>query len=140
MNWLDLSMMFDPLNRIEGAISTFRFANWKGAYQRAGWLGLIAEFLRSAAAQNTLTFYVSRHAGWTGFQVEQLLGRYGIRIWNRGIAGDDFYFCVKARQARWAEYVMLRARVPLTRRVVDPNNLDNALQYTPDELPHSRRR
>lgn len=140
MNWHDLTMMFDPLNRLEGVISTFRFANWKGAYRRAGWRGLAAEFLRAAAARNNVTFYVSRRAGWAGIQVEQLLKGYGIRVWDRGIAGDDFYFRVKAHQARWAEYIMLRARVPLTRRMVDPANFENASRYAPGELPRSRHR
>jgi hypothetical protein len=55
--------------------------------------------------------------GWSGYDVEELLARYGIPMWGREVsfqAGDDFGGLVKARQAVWAEYLLARAGVPLT--------------------------
>ncbi len=54
---------------------------------------------------------------------------------NRGIAGDDLYFCVKHRQVEWAEYLLLRAGVPVTSVLNEPRNADYAAGYAPGSEP-----
>jgi len=61
----------------------------------------------------TWTFYVPESCGWRGIEIQQLLSQHGIPITSRGFAYGDVFFNVKLSQAEWAEYVMLRAGVPL---------------------------
>ena len=67
-------------------------------------------------------FSFSRRTEWRGIDIERLLRRHGIRLWERSLDSKDLYFNVKAGQARFAEYVMLRAGVPLTSEWVDPRH------------------
>lgn len=61
-------------------------------------------------------------AGFTGYQVEELLQRYGIPCWGREVAfdaGDDMALLVKMRQASWAEYLLCRGGIPLSSQLLD---------------------
>src|SRR5512146_2244397 len=99
-DWLEALAYFDLVDPIEGFVSTFRQADWQGAYARAGIMGLVDEFFQSLAAVNCWTIWVQRGAGWNGAQIEALLMRHGVRIWGRGFDGDEICFRVKRRQAR----------------------------------------
>ena len=66
-----------------------------------------------------------RGQGFSGADVEQLLRRYGVRVYARKHAtkaGDDFGVTVTTGQARWAENILRRAGVPLTSPLVDESN------------------
>lgn len=139
MDLLDLSAYFDPIDRIEGALSTFRNADWKNAYEQRGVAGLIAEFVSCITSYSAPTICVARGSHWRSIDVERLLKRHGVKIWDRGIAGDDLYFCVKRRQVKWAEYLLLRAGVPVTSILVDPRNADYAKRYAPGSEPPTRK-
>ncbi len=70
-------------------------------------------------------FHIRRVGGWTGYQVEQLLARHGVRIWGRGFtpgAQGILYFSVKVKQSNWAEYIMMRCGVPLVSKDINPRN------------------
>jgi len=138
MNLLDTSLAFDPINRIEGVISTFINADWNGAYQRDGVYGLVSEFLNCLTSRNAPTIYVSQYSLWSGIEIERLLYRHGVRVWDRGWSGDDLYFCVKLRQVKWAEYLLLRAGVPVTSTLVEPRNREYTQGYAPGSEPLSR--
>ena len=114
---LDIPEYFDPIGRIEGAISTFMNADWKGAWRRRGIIGLVGEFLACIVSSNSPTIKFRRNAGWSGSAVERLLACYGVKLWDRGLAGDNLYFCVKRRQVKWAEYILLCAGVPVTSKL-----------------------
>lgn len=135
MDWLNALTSFDPINRLEGAISTFLNADWSGAYERDGLAGLVAEFWACVTSQNAPTIRVSRHSHWRGIDIERLLWRHGVRIWDRGVVGDELYFCVKLRQVKWAEYVLLRAGVPVTSALTEPRNTVWAERYPPGSEP-----
>ncbi len=139
MDLLDIPEYFDPINRIEGAISTFLNADWEGSYKREGFLGLLLELLDCVISENAPTIYVSRDTHWRGIDIERLLKRHGVKVWDRGLAGNDIYFCVKRRQVRWAEYLLLRAGVPVTSTLRDPRNCPYAQGYPPGSEPPSRR-
>jgi hypothetical protein len=136
--WLEFLAYFDLVDPIEGFISTFHYADWKGSYQRAGIIGVIAEFFASLAALNCWTIWMQRDAGWTGVEAEQLLFRHGVRIWGRGFLGDQIYFRVKQRQVVWAEYLLLRAGVPVTSSLVDSRNAEYAHHYPLGSEPPAR--
>ncbi len=66
--------------------------------------------------------YFSRDGGFHGGDVEEILRRYGIRVWGRQVVGDNFGLLVKRRQAKWAEHVLLKAGVPIASALVDERN------------------
>ena len=139
MDLLDIPAYFDPINRIEGVISTFLNADWEGAYRRHGAEGLLRELVACFTSHNAPTIRISRYSSWRGIDVERLLRRHGVKVWDRGLAGDDLYFCVKRRQVKWAEYLLLRARVPVTSVLVDPRNREYGQRYAPGSEPPRRR-
>jgi len=130
----------DLVDPVEGFLSTFRHADWSGAYCRAGLVGVVAEFLASLAAINCRTICIQRHAGWSGVEIEALLMRHGVRIWGRGFVGEQLFFRVKKRQARWAEYLLLRRGVPVTSGPFDPRNARYAERYAPGSEPPTNRK
>ncbi len=138
-NPLESLAYLDLVDPVEGFLSTFRYADWEGAYRRAGILGVISEFFASLAAINCWTIWVQRDAGWNGIEVEALLMRHGVRIWGRGFVGEQIYFRVKRRQTRWAEYLLLRRGVPVTSSPFDARNTEYAEQYAPGSEPPNRK-
>lgn len=133
--WLEVLGYLDIVDPIEGFLSTFRYADWEGAYARAGVVGIVDEFFSSLVAVNCWTLWVQRHEGWSGTDAEHLLACYGIPIWGRGFLGERVYFRVKRRQARWAEYILLRCGVPVVGKLFDPRNAEYAKRYLPDSEP-----
>lgn len=87
------------------------------------WLdGVLAEM-----RYGTHTFIVHYRSGWTGYEVECLLRKYGIlvygRMYNELSPDEDHYgFRVARHQAGWAEYLMFRAGVPIVSPTFDPRN------------------
>ena len=80
------------------------------------------------------TFVTS--TGFTGVDVEMLLRQYGIRIWGRMIADEEeLAFHVKQRQAVWAEYILCRAGVPLTCKLLDQRNAQYRQRHGPGAMP-----
>lgn len=138
MDSFDLSAHLDLIDRIEGVISTFRNADWKGAYKKNGIDGLVEEFVACLTLANAPTIRVSRYSSWRGIDIEMLLKRHGVEIWDRGIIGDDLYFCVKRRQVKWAEYLLLRAGVPVTSVLNEPRNVEWTEGYPPGDEPPTR--
>jgi hypothetical protein len=136
----DLPGYFDPIDRIEGAISTFLNADWRGAWERHGVLGIIGEFISSFVSHNAPTIKVSRYSRWRGIDIERLLKRNGVKVWDRGLAGDELYFCVKLRQVKWAEYILLRAGVPVTSSLCEPRNSGWTMRYPGGSEPLKRKR
>lgn len=132
-DWGEVLASFDTLNRIEGFVSTFRYADWQSAYNTNGINGLIDEFLACLVVLNCWTIRVNRHTDWSGDEIEDLLFRYGVRIWGRGFSKNDYSFYVKERQARWAEYVLLSQGIPVTSRLFDPRNREYAKRHAPSK-------
>lgn len=74
--------------------------------------------------------------GFTGADVEKLMRQYGIRIWGRQLDLDDeLGFLVKRSQAVWAEYLLCRAGVPLTCKLLDNRNEAWASGYDRRNMP-----
>ena len=136
---IELLAHFDLLDRMDEFLSTFRYADWRGAYARAGVVGIINEFFASLAAINCWTIFVSRRTGWSGEEIEQFLHRYGVRVWGRGFSGDHYCFRVKRRQACWAEYLLTRRGIPVTSVPFDPRTPRYAERYVPGDEPPTRR-
>ncbi|MCS7061283.1 MAG: hypothetical protein RMN25_08950 [Anaerolineae bacterium] len=137
MKLSDLPAYFDVIDRLEGIVSTFLNADWAGAYRRRGIAGLFSECVACLTGYNAPTIYVSRNSDWRGIDIEHLLRRHGVKVWDRGILGDELYFCVKRRQVKWAEYVLLRAGVPIVSTLIEPRNRHYARRHPVGSEPHS---
>jgi hypothetical protein len=75
------------------------------------------------------------NAGFTGYKVEKLLRRYGVRVWGRQVSGSERSFLVKRSQAVWAEYILCRAGVPLLSPLLDPRNALYPDQHPDASMP-----
>lgn len=56
-------------------------------------------------------------------EVRALLSTYGIATYGRRFDARNMYIRVKKRQARWAEYILLRAGVTLCNPLYESRNL-----------------
>jgi len=59
---------------------------------------------------------------WSLNEVRKLLDDYHIANYRRGFNGEEIWIHVPLRQARWAEYVLLRAGAPVIMGTVDVRN------------------
>lgn len=68
----------------------------------------------------------------TGGDAERLLARYHIPIFGRRVRHREFIFSVPARQAAWAEYVLLRGGITLaaSHRLIDQRNVRYAQRHS----------
>jgi hypothetical protein len=139
MKILDLPLFFDYISSVEGVFSTLLNANWAGAIKRYGATGIFIELAASLTFRNAPSIRVSRQSTWRGIDIERLLSRYGIKVWDRGVTPTELYFCVKRRQVKWAEYVLLRAGVPVTSAPAEPRNSQWAAPYS-GPPPQNRQR
>jgi hypothetical protein len=122
----NLTSNMDLFDRLEGVISSWYRADWKGARKKKGAVaGPVAESINVVSGYASPMIRVAHYnanTSWSGIRIERLLARHGIVLFDRGIQGDDLYFRVKRRQLNWAEYVLLRAGVPVS-IVRDPRNV-----------------
>lgn len=81
-------------------------------------------------------FTFSIATGFRGVDVEMLLHQYGIRVWGRETIGEEeLALLVKQKQAVWAEYLLCRAGVPLTGKLLDPRNEQYRQRHAPGSMP-----
>lgn len=126
----------DLIDRAEGIISTFRYADWDGARKRHGALGVVCEFIASCFKWNAPQLTCSDEV-WNGNKIEQKLDEYGVKIWDRGMTanGKDVTFRVKARQRVWAEQLMAYGHVGMRQKVQDNNIFANAAKHVHNYMP-----
>lgn len=108
--------LLDPTNLLAlpaAILGNFRYGNYKGAYEQSGVPGVALELTQSALGVNTQPFFISTDSEWQIQDIQALLMRYGIKLWGVAYWNGQLHFSVKKRQAHWAQYVMLRAGVPL---------------------------
>jgi len=120
----DVLIAMDFIDVLDGIVGGFRYAHWRRAWQRRGALGIVAEFFSTLLERNSVEIRFARGTHWRGIDVERLLYRYHIPIWGRWCERNELMFRVKKSQARFAEYILLRCGVPLTRSRYYPNFLE----------------
>lgn len=59
---------------------------------------------------------------WSLNEVRALLDSYHVNNYGRGFDSREIWIHVPEHQARWAEYILLRAGAPVIMEMVDPNN------------------
>jgi hypothetical protein len=68
------------------------------------------------------TFYIDLDSGWTGARCERLLRSKGVKVYGRCIAKGDAFWQVPKKQAEYAEYLLLKAGVPLKYHLFSERN------------------
>ena len=119
--------LFDPSNLLvlpSMIVGNFVNGDWKGSYRRSGALGVAAEAAKSAVGVNTYPFFIPTNSGWQFQDVQALLLRHGIKVWAVGYFRGEMHFSVKRRQAHWAQYVLVRAGVPLLHAFLEGSRAD----------------
>jgi hypothetical protein len=134
-DFLELLAHLDVISRIEGFVSGFLNADWHGAFQRGGLTSLVDECAASLVGRNAWRFYVPRDCGWSGIEMERLLKRHGVKVWDRGFTRECLTFRVKRRQANWAEYLLRRKGIPVLSRPFNPLNEEYARRHAPGSEP-----
>jgi hypothetical protein len=90
---------------------------------------------RRLSGQRGWRIWVPRDCGWSGLEMEQLLDRYGVPVWDRGFTREHFVFRVKLRQANWAEYLLLRRGIPVVGQLFNPLNAEYGRRHAPGSEP-----
>ena len=65
------------------------------------------------------TFLIPEDCGWSGRAIERLLRDQGIKTWGLMIADNMILITVRVVQARWAQYMLDRERIPIAYGVLD---------------------
>jgi hypothetical protein len=65
------------------------------------------------------TFLIPEDCGWSGRAVERLLRDHGIKTWGLMIVDHMILITVRQAQARWAQYLLDRERIPIAYGVLD---------------------
>ena len=86
------------------------------------WLSPLIALGETAVYGHGWTFYLDLDSRWTGAQCEELLRSKGVKVYGRCIANGDAFFQVPEKQAEWAEYLLLRAGVPLKYHLFSEQN------------------
>ncbi len=132
---LDLSDALDVLVRLETFVGRFLYADWASVKRSGNPLRAAEEIGRAALGTNAWEIRVPRSHGWRGTDLTTFLRRYGIAAWGGRITDNHLIVTVKERQARWAEYLLLRRGVPVDSSVYDARNLEYAEAHAPGDQP-----
>lgn len=138
MNLLDLYDDFvGPMNligRLDRVVKSLAYANYKHAAKN-GAGGVTKEVIGSLTGFNATRFALLRSGKYSPRQVDDLLRKYGIPTFGSLHDSGCFYFSVKKRQARWAEYIMLNAGVELANSTFDRRNPGYVGRHGPGWMP-----
>ncbi len=104
---------------------------------RFDWFERVDAFVRRLSGERSWRFYVPRNCGWSGIEMERLLARHGVKMWDRGFTRDCLTFCVKLRQANWAEYLLRRRGIAVLSRPFNTRNNEYARRHAPGSEPPS---
>ncbi|MCG3211058.1 MAG: hypothetical protein FOGNACKC_04695 [Anaerolineae bacterium] len=81
-------------------------------------IGLIQDFTNGPS----YNFYVDRLAGYSVNDLTGILKRNGVYVWGDMIAEGMIIFTVRRAQARWADYLLRRAGVPVLNTPIANDN------------------
>ena len=77
------------------------------------WITPIASFMQDIANGPSCGFGLPADAGFSGRDVERLLKARGVKVWGLMVVDNLIIFRVRKAQARWARYLLERAKVPI---------------------------
>lgn len=77
------------------------------------WISPLAAMIQDVTNGPHHDFYVDRYAGWSGGEIKRLLKRHGVHVWGLMFLDDLIVFSVRQAQADWAQYLLLREKIPI---------------------------
>jgi hypothetical protein len=77
------------------------------------WISPVMAAIQDRLNGPSHTFMIPDDCGWSGFQIEYLLKSHGIRPWRRMVIKHMIMLTVRLAQARYAQYLLLRAQIPI---------------------------
>lgn len=77
------------------------------------WISPLIAEVQDIANSPSHTFLIPEDCGWSGYEIEQLLRRHGIKTWGLMIVDHMIMITVRLAQARWAQYLLDRERIPV---------------------------
>lgn len=136
------NQLLDPTNIFvlpANVVGNIRHADWQGQAKTHGLAGIVIETLRTATGANTEPFFVPCDSEWKIGDIQALLVRHGVKLWGVGYWNNELFFRVKGRQAHWAQYVLLRAGVPLRHGLLDGSRAIPGYNQQAEPVPINRR-
>ena len=61
--------------------------------------------------------YVDRNSSWSAKDLVKILKQGGVKVWGETLLDEMIVVTVRRQQARWADYILRRAEVPLLNTV-----------------------
>ena len=83
------------------------------------WISPLWAYIQDVLNGPSHTFLVPHDAGWSGREIERLLRQHGVHVWGLMIVDGLIMFTVRQAQARWAQYLLQRAGVPIAYGLLD---------------------
>lgn len=69
------------------------------------------------------TFLIPEDCGWSGRRIEHLLRSHGVKTWGLMIINRMLRITVRQPQARWAQYLLERERIPIQYGLLDESTI-----------------
>ena len=116
------NQLLDPTNILvlpANVLGNFRYADWQGAAARGGIAGIAAEGLQATSGANTEPFFVPCDSEWKIQDIRRSSCATASSCGASATGITSSSSRVKGRQAHWAQYVLLRAGVPLLHGMLD---------------------
>ena len=132
---LDSIAYLDLIDWVDRRIGVWLHRPWRKILERSGLSGILQELVRTAVGSTAWRFHIPRQEELSGYEIEQMLARYGVRIWGRGFDSESIYFSVKQEQANWAEYLLKRRGISVVTRPYNPLNDLYPQRHPPGSMP-----
>lgn len=76
------------------------------------WISPVLAWIQDLRNGPSHTCLVPEDCSWSGREIQQLLQRHGIKVWGAMIVNRTIMLTVRAKQARYAQYLFDRHGVP----------------------------
>ncbi len=83
------------------------------------WISPLIAEIQDRANGPSHTFLIPEACGWSGCGIEDLLRSHGIKTWGLMIVDHMILITVRLAQARWAQYLLERERIPIAYGALD---------------------
>jgi hypothetical protein len=100
------------------------------------WITPLVTVVQDLANGPGHTFLIPHECGWSGRDIAELLRRRGVKSWGHMVVDHTLILRVRQKQARWAQYLLQSAGIPLEGGTVAPTSARGA---KPSPRPRERR-
>lgn len=69
------------------------------------------------------TFFIPEDCNWSGGEIASLLRKHGVKTWGHMTVNRMRMITVRRPQARWAQYLLERERIPIQYGLLDESTI-----------------